>query len=74
MDRDTNQEKTRWNRHGKLIQKDDGKYVVKLDNLPIFTDPDSAGWIQVFEPRDENKTSEGGFRGKQGKSEPDVPF
>ena len=41
------QEKTAWNKVGKLFKKDDGKMTIKLDALPVG---DFDGWLVVTDP------------------------
>lgn len=54
IDRQTNEEKTNWAKCGVLLQRDDGKYRIKMDLLPV--NPED-GWFAVFEdkPKQERK-------------------
>ena len=48
------EEKTRWLEIGAVLQKDDGRKVVKLEALPISAEFD--GWVQMFPIEDKSES------------------
>lgn len=57
-------EKTSWLTIGKVIEKQNGNLVLKLDSIPVAFD----GWVQFFDPPTENEKQE------QPKLDEDFPF
>lgn len=57
-------EKTSWLTIGKVIEKQNGNLVLKLDSIPVAFD----GWVQFFDPPTENEKQE------QPKLDEDIPF
>ena len=51
IDRETNQEKTRWMKCGILLKTDNGMRL-KLDGIPVGVGPDGL-WMSVFEKDDQ---------------------
>lgn len=50
------EEKTRWTKIGTMFKKDNGKFSIKLDAVPIHAEWD--GWVNLFDPwSDDNKKS-----------------
>lgn len=44
-----NKEQTSWLTIGKVVEKQNGKLVLKLDSIPVAFD----GWVQFFDPPQE---------------------
>ena len=63
------QEKTSWLRIGAILQKDDGKAVMKLDCVPVSND--FEGWVQLFAPQESQQSAPAP---KNDDFDSDVPF
>lgn len=79
------EKKTSWIKIGRVMQKDNGKFVMKLDSIPTScTNLDGQqvawdGWVQMFEPRpreDQDSQPQGVSQGQVVPNEfdDDIPF
>ena len=82
IDRQTNEEKTRWLKCGSVFENDEGKLSVKITAMPTVLE--AGNWFRVFEPRNNEQQGQGGFRGgnpqpadkpkQTGFEDDDIPF
>lgn len=64
------QEQTSWLTIGKVIQKQNGKFCLKLDCVPVAFD----GWVQFFDPPKEGEQrTESNPQARQQSDDP-IPF
>jgi regulator of RNase E activity RraB len=60
-------EQTSWLTIGKVIQKDNGKLVLKLDSVPVAFD----GWVQFFDPPEKDERQQ---QKNSSDNDKDIPF
>jgi hypothetical protein len=78
IDRQTQEEKTKWGKCGILLETDNGMRI-KLDMLPAQVG-ESGLWLSVFEPRDNQGSGQAQQqkpaqnRSESAPTQPDVPF
>jgi hypothetical protein len=76
VDRQTNEEKTKWGKCGILLETDKGMRI-KLDMLPAQVG-ESGLWLSVFEPRENQQRAPAAAPATPAPApageEPDVPF
>ena len=65
-------EKTVWLKCGVLLQKDDGKFCMKLDALPINM---NEGWFNVFEddPKPQQQAAAPAVKAAPAEPQSDIP-
>lgn len=67
-DRDGN-EKRRWMKCGVVIEKN-GRLSAKIEGLPVNFD----GWLNLFEPREQEQSRQQPRRSRDDDMDQDVPF
>jgi hypothetical protein len=72
LDKETQEEKSRWNRHGTLLRTDKGLRI-KLDSIPVG---EFNGWLMIFteKPKEQSFREKPPQQGKLDEPDDNIPF